>query len=301
MVSTDGGKSGLPSLSSKHFWSWRITTRWRWPQTISVSSWWKHSYPRKSICVNGKHARAAFFKWYVMSASAFPEPIAESMQHNHLCVPKPSFTTMVCLVNMSVCEAFIFKPALSNVVIKTSSNDAIPSALSLKIKMSSAKRRSSKGGYPSWKSIPHPFTSAHARQSCIAHCNTEQNRRGLSTHPCRTPAFIGKIVLLPQVPFTSPVCSQYSTCKIQTKCAETPCSNNDCQSASQSILSKIFDRSKLTIHNGMFAAKNLSLIKFAVTKCSSSRLPLRNPCCSSGWLSSKHCSMCPRIIYANVL
>ena len=39
---------------------------------------------------------------------------------------------------------------------------------------------------------------------------------------------MGKTVPLPQIPFTSPVCSQYSNCKIHTICAETPCSNNDC-------------------------------------------------------------------------
>ena len=114
---------------------------------------------------------------------------------NHFCVPKLSFTTMVCpagvvmwsggcasVVKMTVFETFNFKTVLSSVVIKASSNDAAPSAVSLKIKMSSANRRSSKGGYPSWKSIPHPFPSVHARQFSIDHCNTEQNRRGLSTH-----------------------------------------------------------------------------------------------------------------------
>ena len=102
-----------------------------------------------------------------MSASTFPEPSAESMQPNRLRVPKLSFTTMVCpagvvmwsggcalVVRMTVFEAFNFKPVLSSVVIKASSNDAAPSAASLKTKMSSANRRSSSCGYPSWKSIP---------------------------------------------------------------------------------------------------------------------------------------------------
>ena len=30
---------------------------WRWPQTISISSWWKRAYPKISIYLNGKHAR----------------------------------------------------------------------------------------------------------------------------------------------------------------------------------------------------------------------------------------------------
>ena len=101
-------------------------------------------------------ARAAACKWYV--SSPFPEPSAESMQPNHFCVPKLSFTTMVCparvvmwsggcasVVKISFFEAFNFRPVLSSVVIKASSNDAAPSAVSLKIKMTSANRRSSKG------------------------------------------------------------------------------------------------------------------------------------------------------------
>ena len=72
---------------------------------------------------------------------------------------------------------------------------------------------------------------------------------------------MGKTMLLPQFPFTSPVCSQYSNCKIHTICAETPCSNNDCQSASQFILSKAFDKFKLAIHHGLLAAKNSSPTK----------------------------------------
>ena len=205
------------------------------------------------------------------------------------------------VVKMTVFETFNFKPVLSSVAIKASRNNAAPLVVALKIKLSSSNRRSSKGGYPSWKSIPHPFPSAHARQSFLAHCNTEQNRRGLSTHTCRTPALIGKTVALAQVLFTSPVCAHYSTCKIHTVCAETPCSNNDCQSASQFSLSKAFDTSKLAIHNCLLAAKNLSPTKVAVTKCCSSRLPLRNSCCSSGWLFSEQCSMRPKIMYANVL
>ena len=43
----------------------------------------------------------------------------------------------------------------------------------------------------------------------------------------------------------------------------------------------------LTIQTGRFAACILSKTMFAVTKCSSMRRPVLNPCCSSGWEASK--------------
>ena len=38
-------------------------------------------------------------------------------------------------------------------------------------------------------SKPHLFVSAFRLQADIPYCNTLQNKRGLNTHPCRTPAF----------------------------------------------------------------------------------------------------------------
>ena len=134
-----------------------------------------------------------------------------------------SFCTVVLGTLMFGCSSF---PCPSWTVALTGTGFACVSAtlstVSVKIKMSSAKRRSSKGGWrlPSTtvqnrdyaekkvrgKNIHHgnqsPIRcfrhfSAHARQSFLAHCNTAKNRRGLRTHPCRTPALIGKTVLLP--------------------------------------------------------------------------------------------------------
>ena len=110
---------------------------------------------------------------------------------------------------------------------------------------------------------------------------------------------MGKTMLLPQFPFTSPVCSQYSNCKIHTICAETPCSNNDCQVHPNLFCQKLSTNLSWQSIMVCWRQKNSSPTKFAATKCPPSRLPLRNPCCSSGWLFSKHCSLCRKIIYAN--
>ena len=55
------------------------------------------------------------------------------------------------------------------------------------------------------------------------------------------------------------------------------------QTAPQSPQPNAFDKSKLEIHAGMFAARVLSRKKLAVSKCSCKRRPARKPCCSSGW------------------
>ena len=54
-------------------------------------------------------------------------------------------------------------------------------------------------------------------------------------------------------------------------------------SAGQCTRSKAFDKSRLTIQIGTSALESLSKTKRVVTKCSSTRLPPRKPCCSSGW------------------
>ena len=75
--------------------------------------------------------------------------------------------------------------------------------------------------------------------------------------------------------------------KSKTKCCDTPCCIFFCcikaaHKASQFTLSNAFERSKLMIHNGMFASNVFCRHKFAVNKCSSILLCFRKPCCSSG-------------------
>ena len=110
-------------------------------------------------------------------------------------------------VRMTIFEAFNFRPVVSIAAIQAFSNTATPSAVSLKIQMPSAKRRSRKGKVDIHHGNRSPLPSLrpmHANPH--THCNTEQNRRGLSTHPFRTLALIRITVLSPYV-FTSPVCS----------------------------------------------------------------------------------------------
>ena len=58
------------------------------------------------------------------------------------------------------------------------------------------------------KSKPRsPTFNLHFR---MANCNTAQKRRGLKTHPCRTPPVMLKFLLRPDDPMTSPNCPSYN-------------------------------------------------------------------------------------------
>ena len=150
--------------------------------------------------------------------------------------------------------------------------------------MSSANLRSSNDRPPSRKSKPK--CSISSRQFAIDISNTEQNSRGLKTHPCRTPPCISKDLLQPLLPTTCPCWFRYKLWIIQIMCSERPCSERARHSVGQCTRSKAFDKSRLTIQIGTFALESLSKTKCVVTKCSSTRLPPRKPCCSSRWCVS---------------
>ena len=85
-----------------------------------------------------------------------------------------------CLINIQQKTYLSSATKLSN-SLPTSKADRAKS------KMSSANRKSMRCGIPSDKSKPRsPTFSLHFR---IANCNTAQKRRGLKTHPGRTPPF----------------------------------------------------------------------------------------------------------------
>ena len=165
--------------------------------------------------------------------------------------------------------------------------------------MSSAKRKSNKCDIPSPKLRPR--CSTRLRQRPIASCSTEQNNRGLKTHPCRTPAQISNSWLLSLLLTTWPFWFAYVICSNQIKWGETPCSLKASHNDFQSTRSKAFDKSRLTIHKGVFANNVLSITMLAVKRCSSILRFLLNPCCSSGCHCSNGASMRPRIKYAKIL
>ena len=94
-------------------------------------------------------------------------------------------------------------------------------------------------------------------------------------------------------PTTSPHCPKYTHCKIHTRWTGIPSSTRAVHNAGQCTRSNAFDKSKLMIHTGIPTASALSKTKLAVTRCSSSRRPGRNPCCCSGCPASNKCSSRP--------
>ena len=107
-------------------------------------------------------------------------------------------------VNTTVFSAFNSEPTCSKCIINESINWPNPWRERAKIKMSSAKRKSSKFGPPSIRSMPAcPTACFHFR---MANSKTAQNNRGLRTQPCRTPPVIGNLSLRPKSPTISPCC-----------------------------------------------------------------------------------------------
>ena len=254
----------------------------------------------------------ACWRWYCTSTSCNFEPRDVNMLPNHFCPASCGKTlriTSAVVANVwGGCASFVMTTVLSVFRSKPTRSKCLTSAPKRfpastrdrpKTKMSSAKRKSSKLGPPSIKLKPtFPTSALHSR---IAHCNTEQNKRGLSTHPCRTPPVILNLLFCPMSPTTSPHCPKYTHCKIHTRWTGIPSSTRAVHTAGQCTRSNAFDKSKLMIHTGIPTASALSKTKLAVTRCSSSRRPGRNPCCSSGCPASKNCSSRPSKRYANVL
>ena len=133
-----------------------------------------------------------------------------------------------------------------------------------KTNMFFAKRKSGKLGPPSIKLKPtFPTSALHSR---ISHCNTEQNKRGLSTHPCRMPPVVLNLVPCPcHLPLNSPHCPKYRHCKIHARQTKIPSSTRAVHDAGQCTRSNAFDKSKLMIHTGISTASALSKTKLAAT------------------------------------
>ena len=219
----------------------------------------------------------------------------DKRQPSHLCVFVCSNTSnsnpagvvnveggCACVVNTFVLDALSFNPTCPRQVTSASSMLPTTCADSPNNRMSSAKRKSNKCDIPSPKLRPR--CSTRLRQRPIASCSTEQNNRGLKTHPCRTPAQISNSWLLSLLLTTWPFWFAYVICSNQIKWGETPCSLKASHNDFQSTRSKAFDKSRLTIHKGVFANNVLSITMLAVKRCSSILRFLLNPCCSSGCL-----------------
>ena len=147
----------------------------------------------------------------------------------------------------TVLSGFKSNPARSNCL--TSAPKKLPCSTHhrAKIKLSSARRKSSKLGPPSMEmKSGFPTSALHSR---IAHCKTEQNKRGLSTHPCRTPPVILNFFLLSSIlPTTSPRHLKYIPFKIRTRWTKLPSAPRAVHNARQCARSYAFDKSKLMIH-----------------------------------------------------
>ena len=257
------------------------------------------------------YAFAACWRWNCKS-NFFSDPYAPNMQPNHFCATLPGRTLSVTpwliviveggwlwLVKRTVLFAFNKTPTSDNSATKLSNSFLTSMAERAKSRMSSANRRSMRCGIPSDKSKPRsPTFILHFR---MANCNTAQKRRGLKTHPCRTPPVMLNFLLRPVDPMTSANCPSYNFEIIEIVCSEMPCSSKPFQSAGQWTRSNAFDKSKLTTHTGIPTSKALSRNTFAVKKCFSMRLPRRKPGCSSGWWSSSWCSILSRTRHANTL
>ena len=159
----------------------------------------------------------AAWRWCWRSRCVFLDPAALIMQPSHLCASscfstRNTIPLFVCKedggwtseVKTTVFAAFNCNPMFCNLLTRSSNKAIASAAVRAKRRISSAKRRSSKDGIVSPRSKPHPFVSAFRLQADIPHCNTLQNKRGLNTHPYRTPAWMGKRSLLLCSPCTSP-------------------------------------------------------------------------------------------------
>ena len=130
-----------------------------------------------------------------------------------------------------VVKIFVFfrvnvKPTCASEATSSSNKrHALSNVVQKKKSMSSANRKSNKGLRPS--SRDNPSASIFARHEDKAISSTELNKRGLSTHPWRTPPRILNPQLSVSCSLTTPVCPKYTHCSIQIKCSEIPC----CRSA----------------------------------------------------------------------
>ena len=106
----------------------------------------------------------------------------------------------------------------------------------------------------------------------MANCNTAQKKRGLKTHPCRTPPVMLSFFLAS----TCRSVSSYSFEIFQSMCSEIACSSKLFQSAGQWTRSNAFDKFKRTTHTGIPTSKALSTNALAVKGFSSMRLPQQN-------------------------
>ena len=93
---------------------------------------------------------------------------------------------------------------------------------------------------------------------------------------------------------------EYVICSNQIKQGEARCRVKASQNDLQSTRSKAFDKSRLTIHKGMFVHNVSSITVLAVNKCSSVLRLFLNSCCSSGWQCSDGASIRPKIKDATI-
>ena len=165
--------------------------------------------------------------------------------------------------------------------------------------MTSANLKSSNDRPPSHKSKPK--CSISSRQFAIDISNTEQKSRGLKRILVVLHRVYQKTCCNHCCQQLAPVGFDINFGSSKSCVLKRPCSERARHSAGQCTRSKAFDKSRLTIQIGTFALESLSNTKCVVTKCSSTRLPPRKPCCSSGWCVSSWASTRPKIMYAKSL
>ena len=108
-----------------------------------------------------------------------------------------------------------------------------------------------------------PAVATSVLHTSIADSNSDENERGVNTHPCiqGSPLFVPRLVLN---------CRKY-TCSSQIKWADTPCKSKARHNASQSTRSNAFDKSRPMLHIGFLANNVLSMIEIAFNKRASIR------------------------------
>ena len=136
-----------------------------------------------------------------MSTLRFPSWAAWNMHPNNLCAHWPSSIWTVaplhvckelpdwaCVVKIFIFDVFIFKPTGPRDVTNPSNTYSIPSRDDANTRTPFANVRPRRTCMPSCRF--NPFVSNFARNADIATPTTAQNTVGLSTHPCRTLAWM---------------------------------------------------------------------------------------------------------------
>ena len=310
--------SGGPTIDLHNFPKWvsrrqrcrLYTMRWRPPKQTTddtTDSKWRRHFQWKHFGLavsTGSYGRLfdACWRWYCQSRSCNFDLLTVNMLANLFCPAsrgKILTITMVWGGSVSFVMTILFFPVEeqtnpSNCWTNASERLQASTADCAKMKMSSAKRKSSNVGPPSIKLKPIFPTSALLFALLIA------TPHKTNVDLARTPPVILQFLHCPMSPTNSPYCPKYTHCNIHTRWSGIPSSTRAPPNAGPIARSNAFDKSKLMIHTGIPTASVFSNIKLAVTRCFSGRRPGRSPCYSSGRPASKKYSNRRNKNYAHV-